>query len=291
MSHIFFHCPWALCCAKPHMAGQSNTETTSNLCLRVQWIYQSRVWSCSTCFLVMSMTDFSTKKRNSIHSFFFLSLLYVHRPPPTSHKRQWEMSTSEQRSGLSVGTCYVFTLWVVFLFSEGCSPAVPALCWLLFSVPAVLFTSNSMAYSIWQAPGWQPDRGWFFLFCISFSFASPCIWRAPPQGAAQHLLSPHPPEHHACLLFVLLSPVVQHCPQRYVWILQHIFTGWLESRLIYWLQFDFWQSQFKEYLHSQCCKVGFEVGLVASMQNCCHEWDLPFMWQKCAHNLQRTDPP
>lgn len=31
MSNIFSRCPWALCCAKRHMAGQSNTEAAADL--------------------------------------------------------------------------------------------------------------------------------------------------------------------------------------------------------------------------------------------------------------------
>lgn len=109
------------------------------------------------------------------------------------------MSNADQRSGLSVWTSYVFSLWFVFLFGEGCSPAVPTLRWVLFSAPAVLSTSNGVAYSIRYAPSWLSDQGCFLPFCIALSCSLSLFPNGagmllpPPQRAAQHLLSPHLP--------------------------------------------------------------------------------------------------
>lgn len=97
-------------------------------------------------------------------------------------------------------------------------------------------TSNGMAYSIKYAPSRQRDRGGISLsFSLIFPFH--CDWSAPPQRAAQHLLSPHLVVLHASsslpLFFCSVSAVAQHCPLRCVWVLQSLFHQIVECTLIY----------------------------------------------------------
>lgn len=156
-----------------------------------------------------------------------LFLSRVPMPPPAAHtERQRETSNTEQRSGLSVWTSSVFTLWFVFLFGEGCSPAAPALRWLLFSAPAVLSTSNGMAYSIRYAPSWQPDRGCISL-SLSFSFLTLRLESSSPES--KHNTSCH--LTFQCSMPPLPATFSSSCgatlpPQVCLGFAASFFTGW-----------------------------------------------------------------